>query len=342
MIPAEFTTKGLARREQFEAWCAWHSSVFDVICPRQPVGMAFPATHLNWNLGSLGVSRVCAPSLRAERTKAVIRRNPVDHWVIAVSKGSVVEYNVPASSVTVPAGVPFIFSMADEIASTRSRPDLVRCFFYLPRDSFLGIAALLDAASGRAVATPEGKLLADYMALLVNSLPELAPEDGSRLVTAVEAMVGACLAPSSDRRAFAKKPTDLTLRERVRRAVRTHLHSPLLGPDKLCREAATSRSRLYRLLESEGGVAHYIQRQRLSEGFTLLRDATNLLPVAKIAEVLCFADASSFSRAFRREFGMSPSDVRADCMTGPLTARPSPKEAQHRGVLGFGDCLRSL
>jgi AraC-like DNA-binding protein len=272
----------------------------------------------------------------------VIRRNPVDHWAIAVNKGRDVEYNVRGSSVPVPAGVPFVFSMADEMASTRSRRDLARCYFFLSRDNFGSVAALLDAASGTALATPEGKLLADYMTLLASNLPELASEDGPRLVTAVEAMLGACLAPSAARLAFAEKPIDSILRERVRRAVRTHLHSPSLGPDKLCREAATSRSQLYRLLESEGGVAHYIQRQRLSESFTLLCDVSNLLPVAKIAELLCFADASSFSRAFRREFGMSPSDVRAASVTGPLPALPPSKDARHRGVHSFGDCLRGL
>ena len=55
----------------------------------------------------------------------------------------------------------------------------------------------------------------------------------------------------------------VTLMERVRQAVRRNLRSPSLGPDKLCREAATSRSQLYRLLENEGGVKSYIQRRRL-------------------------------------------------------------------------------
>jgi AraC-like DNA-binding protein len=342
MVPTTFTTRTLLRRKQLEGWCAWHGSIFDVIRSPEPADRGFPATHLNWKLGSLGVSRVVAPALHSERTKAVIRRNPLDHWVVTVSKGGGVDLDVRGVRQTVPADVPFIFSMADEMSSTRSSEDRLRLFFFLSRDNFRSIAASLDAASGTALATPEGKLLADYMTLLADNLVDLPPEDGPRLVPAVEAMLGACLAPSADRRAIADKPIDLTLMARVRRAVRRHLHSPSLGPDKLCREAATSRSQLYRLLEGEGGVAHYIQRRRLSESFTLLCDASNLLPVAKIAELMCFADASSFSRAFRREFGMSPRDVRAACLTGPPPAPPPPKDTHRGGVHSFNDCIRGL
>ncbi len=340
MVPAKFTTKTSPRREQLEAWCAWHGSIFDVISSPEPIDKGFPATHLNWKLGGIGISRVFAPALHSERTKAVIRRNPIDHWVVTVNKGGAVDLNVRGASVTAPAGVPFIFSMAHEMSSTRSGHDRVR--FFLSRDNFRGIATVLDAASGTALATPEGKLLADYMTLLADNLPGLPAEDAPRLVTVIEAMLGACLAPSVDRLAIAEKPIDLTLMARVRRAVRTHLHSPSLGPDRLCREVATSRSQLYRLLEGEGGVAHYIQRRRLSESFALLCDASNSWSVARIAELLCFADASSFSRAFRREFGMSPSDVRAASLSGPAPAIPPPKDARHHGVNSFSDCLRGL
>ena len=154
-------------------------------------------------------------------------------------------------------------------------------------------------------------------------------------------MVGACLAPSADRLAEASSHIDLTLMERVRQAVRRNLRSPSLSPEKLCREAATSRSQLYRLLEGEGGVAHYIQRRRLSESFSLLCDASNNLPIGKVAEMLCFADGSSFSRAFRREFGMSPSDVRAGAVGGSSPPPPS-KRSLELDVHSFSECLRSL
>ena len=125
--------------------------------------------------------------------------------------------------------------------------------------------------------TPEGHLLADYMILLERNIPNLPASDGPKLARAIQAMVSACLAPSADRLAEASSHIDLTLMERVRQAVRRNLRSPSLGPDKLCREAATSRSQLYRLLESEGGVAHYIQRRRLSESFSMLCDPSSNL-----------------------------------------------------------------
>jgi AraC-like DNA-binding protein len=50
-------------------------------------------------------------------------------------------------------------------------------------------------------------------------------------------------------------------------------------------------------------------------------------PISRIAEELCFADASSFSRAFRLEFGQSPSEVRSAALVGlalPTTSRNRP------------------
>ena len=203
---------------------------------------------------------------------------------------------------------------------------------YLPRDSFSDISAALDVATGSALAAPAGRMLAEFMVLLKRNLGDLTPDDAARLPDAIQAMVALCLAPSADQAAKAAKQIDVTLMERVRRAVRKNLYSPSLGPDKLCREAAMSRSKLYRVLESEGGVAQYIQRHRLMEGFRMLCDVSSNQAIGKVAEMLCFADASSFSRVFRREFGLSPGDVRAAALAGlaPVASpseRPKPRPA---------------
>jgi AraC-like DNA-binding protein len=215
-------------------------------------------------------------------------------------------------------------SLADELTS--ERPKDQRLQLYLSRDKFADLAPALDRARGTALNTALGSLLADYLVLLERILPDVAPDDLPRLSDAIGAMVAACLASEQDRSGPAEPQIDLVRVERVRHVVRRYLRSPALGP-RLCRSLLMSRSKLYRLMDAEGGVARYIQRQRLFEAYALLPDPSVDRPITAIAEDLCFADTSGFSRAFRREFGASPSDVRADSRTAPRPGRGSAQPA---------------
>jgi AraC-like DNA-binding protein len=337
MTPATLATHSLPVSEQFEAWRAWYAAVFDT-SPRRPEAEGFRARTAAWTMAGFGFSRVATPPVSLTRTKTLVRHNPVDHWCISVNKKGATTLKVGEDVLDVGSGVPFFLSLGEEMQMERAQD---RIQLYLTRDDFQVIAPLLDGARGTALDSPEGRLLADYMVVLERNIPHLPAGDGPKLARAVQAMVGACLAPSADRLAEAGNHIDLTMMERVRQAVARNLRSPSLSPEKLCREAATSRSQLYRLLEPEGGVAHYILRRRLSESFSLLCDSSTNLPIGKVAEILCFADGSSFSRAFRREFGMSPSDVRAGAVGGSPPMAP-PKKHLGPGLHSFSECLRSL
>ena len=335
MVPQTFSTQPVPVFEQFEAWRRWHSPVFDVQ-PLRPSPDGFLATNWNWSLEGLTVSRVRSPPTTVCRPRSVIRRSPVDHWAVTVSKHSASDVAVGGTTLEAPGGAPFILSLGEEMRVTRPNHD-DRLQLLLSRDHFRGIAHVLEAMKGKTLPVAQGRFLTDFMLLLEHNLPGLAPDEMFRLPHAVEAMLAACLAPSADRVTTARRQIHLTLLERVRRAVQRNLRSPSLGPDKLCREAAMSRSQLYRVLESEGGAAHYIQRLRLLESFTILCDVSNDHPIGKVAEMLCFADASSFSRAFRQEFGTTPREVRAASVAGQV--RTAPKAG---GAHGFADSLRGF
>jgi AraC-like DNA-binding protein len=339
MIAETFSTYSLPASQQLEAWRNWYGAIFEATSARSR-GEGFAAANSNWNLNGFTFCQVSSPPTCIDRTRHLLRRNHVDHWAFTVSKRTTSDIEVRDCSLEVAPGVPFLLSLGEEMHIGRRQQD-ERVQLLLARDSFQAIAPLLDATLGTALNTSQGRLLADYILLLERNLPNLTPEDGSRLPSAIQAMLGACLAPSVDRLAVAGRQIDLTLMERVRRAVRKNLRSPLLGPDKLCREAATSRSQLYRLLEGEGGVARYIQRRRLSESFAILCDTSNNFSINTIAEALCFADASNFSRAFRREFGMSPSEVRAASLVGLPPAATSKVPAGSE-THSFADCLRAF
>lgn len=92
--------------------------------------------------------------------------------------------------------------------------------------------------------------------------------------------------------------------------MQTHLETPL-GIAEICRrtnvEGSTAR-RLFRSHLSQSPSAYYL-RLRLERARTLLRYSR--LGIAEIAAAVGFADAPSFSHAFKRVFDLPPSRARS-------------------------------
>ena len=82
MKPETFATHPLHPRDQFEAWRAWGSSIFDVM-PIDPIVDGFAAEMRLWTLGGFAMSRTIASSVHIRRTKGHLKRDPVDHWIIS-------------------------------------------------------------------------------------------------------------------------------------------------------------------------------------------------------------------------------------------------------------------
>lgn len=333
MEPIEISTHGLPISQQLDAWQGWFDTVFDLHILEPELGFAAKSVH--WSFGSMSLSRVAAPALRAVRSKALLRRNPVDHWVITVGGRKTFGISAGGIAFEVPAGIPFVASLGQELVSQRAQDE--RLQLYLPRDSFSDLACVLDAVQGTPLNTPLGRLLGDYIRLLERSLHDLTTADAPKLMEAVKTMILACLSPSADPQAA--RQILLSRREKAKQAIVKHLRHPSLGPESLCRELGMSRSQLYRLLKNDGGIAQYIQRLRLLQAHAELSDASNEGSIRSIAESFCFQDGSSFARAFKLEFGVSPSDVRAAALAGHGSiARPRSVQSSQFGTLG--DCLR--
>ena len=210
--------------------------------------------------------------------------------------------------------MPFLWSLAQEFMHDRTHVDGIQ--FIMSRDTFPDLAPLLDGGCGSTLDTSLGRVLGDYMTALQRHLSEVTEADFPYLANAVGAMVAAAVAPSAERVAVARPQIDRGRKERVRRAVRRHLRTPTLRPRTLCRLVGMSRSNLYRLFEASGGVAKYIQDQRLLATHAILTDPETNTSISNVADEFCFADASSFSRAFKRAFGCSPGEVRSAAVAG--------------------------
>jgi len=108
------------------------------------------------------------------------------------------------------------------------------------------------------------------------------------------------------------------------RVLRELLARGTVSAEATAQELALHRRTFTRRLQAHGVTFQAVLDEvRYEVARQLLRDTK--LPIVKIAEALCYAEASSFNHAFRRWSGQSPSDSRAQAKfaTDPAPASPA-------------------
>ncbi|MFH3480859.1 helix-turn-helix domain-containing protein [Xanthobacter variabilis] len=297
VLPLRFSTHALPPADQFAAWRDFTAPAVNLDLVQAP-DTSFAAAQEVWDLGSMALTVATMPGAGYVRSWQHWRRPALDHWCLVLCP--------PGPNGAAAFG---LRSLATPFQGGGSDERVISLF--IPRDLFPHLAPQLDGAPTDLPLEGLGGILADHLSSLTRQLPLTAACDVPGLATATQALLAATLAPRSDLAAGATDLVAQTLRERARRIIRQNIASPTLSPDMLCRALGVSRSRLYRLFEELGGVSRYIQRQRLRAAFTLLNDPNERRAVSQIAEELGFCDHSGFSRAFKAEFGLSPSAARA-------------------------------
>ena len=150
-------------------------------------------------------------------------------------------------------------------------------------------------------------LLVRYMDLISAELPSLDSAAAAAAADAALELLRAAIEPGMPTSRAAKRQA---MRTEVRRYVRSHLQDPLLDPSSIAHAHAMSVRVLHVLFEDSGeSVAGLIRRERLARCWDDLERPTGGA-VTEIAFRWGYTDSAHFSRAFKREFGISPSEVR--------------------------------
>lgn len=207
----------------------------------------------------------------------------------------------------------------------------------LPRDAFDARDIDLDPLHGLVLRRESAgaQLLRSHAESLMRVAPDLLPEEGYGVGRATtDLLAGLTLGHRGEetRRAAAE-----TQRARMRRFIDANLHDPHLDAELLCRRFGVSRASLYRLFAPLGGVSEHIRNRRLRRVFEALSDPTQPHGMAQVAERYGFTVWSSFSRAFKSRFGMTPSEARGQ---GAIAAAKATVQQAANG--GLPDWLRAL
>nr|WP_314073832.1 helix-turn-helix domain-containing protein [uncultured Roseococcus sp.] len=324
------TTSDVPAREQFDAWRDSMGTYVEAL-PASNSHLGFDARSAAWHLGSFLLNHAVLPACSLRRTPQQVRRDALDHWVIAICKRGQQQQRAGDAVTDMVPGVPYVFSAAHSFEATRSGSSMDWIGLYFPRDAVPKLNGALDTLTSGPLTGPVAVIFSELLVRLVEQLPATSIEEAAHLAGALEALLGGICAgvTRTDLDAF-RGVVDAAEFGRIRRIIRENLGSAKLNPVTLSRRAGMSRTALYRLFEAEDGVAAYIRRERLRLIYRQLTDPQDRRSISAVAEGMGFFDPSAFSRAFRQEFGSTPSDVREAARLGTPAA---PLAAHH---LAFG------
>jgi len=296
----QFDTAALGPRDGFAAW----SSLIEGFDATAADLEHFSAAAQAWMLGPLVVTRTKVSGVRLVRSPERIRQDTVDHYVLVLQLEGDWEAETGERQIRSAPGITCIFDKAlPFVAQSRRSVDIV--IVLVPR-AVMEPAAAMMALHGHALTNEAGRLLSDYLHVLVHRLESLTEIEAPYVAKATLEIMRSCV------QAAGAKPGDAKPVDVVRRAARLidrNLAEPLT-PEKLQSALNLSRSSLYRAFEPLGGVAFFIRDRRLARIHAMVSSGERA-SVSQLAATFGFTSAAQLTRAFTAHFGYSVSDLRA-------------------------------
>ena len=183
----------------------------------------------------------------------------------------------------------------------------------LPRRMLETLSIPVDDIHGHVLRGGVAKrLLIDYLESIRSVARTILATESRTISDVTVRHVAACLSSMSRRSmSSARNSGNVSLAE-IKDAIERQLKQPDLNAASLMSQFNISRATLYRLFEPIGGVDSYIMERRLRQALNLMIDPSLPKPrIKQLAAEFGFSHSAAFSRAFRKLFGVSPSEARS-------------------------------
>lgn len=185
--------------------------------------------------------------------------------------------------------------LSDQVSVILPRGDVLRRF----REQRLGLNQRIEARSAI------GKMSAMLMQQLTSNA-QLSGAESEAVMDAILALLRPVLTSRQDEPAQVAPPVVMS---KAKAFIERHLADESLCPDAIAAAAGTSVRNLHRLFaQFETSVGRYILQHRLQRCAEAILQGE--VKITHIALSWGFKELSHFSRAFKSEFGVSPSEYR--------------------------------
>ena len=301
----------ISGEEAFQEWSETVATIFDLDTALENIDQ-FRFGFSAWHFGSLVLGLSHSDRITFGRSPMTIGRSPVDHFLVQVYQTGGLVAEAEGETVAVQPGDVWILDLSRtvQIAETSFRSINLA----IPRTVLAPLLKDADALHNLKLdkESPLGGLLSRYLVDLAGQTHRMTSDEAVSAAESTVHLIAGCAGPSMDAGDFVRHGVASATLSAIRSYIDAELANPTLGAESICRQFGMSRAALYRLVQPLGGVQTHIRRRRLGRCFHEI--VTPRPDAARISEVgfrWGFGDESSFSRAFREAFGMSPREARA-------------------------------
>jgi AraC-like DNA-binding protein len=310
----EFSTDGIAERDRIAVWREYYGQVMMRVDLEPPPHMTFEARNRCLSLPGLQLLESSSSPVKVSRGGRYLADGN-DDVVLAIARSGAIIINSHGREHSLRAGEAIVLCGSE--AASYHRVSTGQAFtLRVPRATFESSVVSVENALMRPIPAECGalKLMEEYG----NWLLHAGSVDQQLLnlsVRHIHDLLALAIGPTAD---FAE-----TARTRGLRAARlklaksyiaSHSHRHDLSVAELAASLNVTPRYVQRLFEADGTTfSEFVTTQRLARAHRLLCEPTaNAAAIAAIAYDVGFGDLSYFNRRFRRQYGMTPREVRGD------------------------------
>jgi AraC family transcriptional activator of tynA and feaB len=315
-----WSTLGTVPSRQFAHWRELVCEALLDLTPESPLRDGFVGMVTQWPLDALNLARIDSQCQTVRRTERDVARSPRRGYYANLQlRGTSLMHQDGRTAVLRPGDLALVH--ADRTFRFEFGGDFRQLSLYVP-GALIESAASAPPHTAVRVDTATGVGAAVRHALLALSRPGLGTAAAARLAV----LTGGMLAVIGETTVAAGPASPRSYRAVVA-DIEEHLGDDDLAPASSARRLGVSVRWLHRqFVGRERSYAGTVRRMRLERALRALRDpALGHLRVIDVAAEAGFGDVSSFHRAFRREFGRTPAEVRRETIPDAFRAgTPAP------------------
>lgn len=242
-----------------------------------------------------------------------------DHFVLHHVVSGTLLGGPDGAAVAIAPGETLLLDTRESMESTARDVSLITVS--VARDAVRAAAGNLDNLHGCRIGVEEGALLCALLRALVRRAPHLPPGAQPAVTRTLVDLLSVAINPAGTGARSDFYRLEYVRREAAQRLIESRLADRDFSVQDIIGETGISRASLYRLFESQGGVARFIQLRRLQQLRDRLDDrAFDGQSLAELAPLSGFSGESHASRLFKQAFDVSPGAYRAASIRGTRIA----------------------